>query len=503
MRNILYILFFITGLLKAQPYAFTSAYGGGANATGGRSYTVYHVTNLNSSGAGSFMGVVALAKANGGGTIVFDVSGTINITSSVSIDASNLTIAGQTAPAGGITFTNSAYAFWTIRNCNNVIVRYVRFRNRHTASEVDSFQIENAYNIMVDHVSMSYGTDEAYNATLDSGTLHSITTQRCLIAESKTGAIIGNYPTMNSYDMTMINNLYYNIDHRHPNTGSNARVDILNNVIHNWNGTRTSIAFGTTTELNYMNNYFSAGKRTSLLISGRYQMMQIHSDNATNQIYTAGNIVDKSLFTNPAADNKGLWSIYDAGVQNTLAPAQNFVGSQHTLVGRSFTIKTATESYADVVSDVGCNAYLNADGTVTSSLDTIDTAYIAKMDEGEGAYEDYSAGNLSSASWFSGGGASQTRFDNFSSSVSTTPINTRSGTYDTDNDGMPDVWETATFGNLSRTGTLDFDADGYTDLEEFLNLVDAATPSSNINYNLSDRQKRTSKRIIKNKLIRI
>ena len=76
-----------------------------------------------------------------------------------------------------------------------------------------------------------------------------------------------------------------------------------------------------------------------------------------------------------------------------------------------------------------------------------------------------------------GGIRNRTHYTDYQSSISATPINSRSAGYDTDNDGMPDIWESATFGDLAKDGTGDDDLDGYTDLEEYLNLVDNVVPS--------------------------
>src|SRR5205085_3296143 len=105
----------------AQIRAFGEAEGYGAVATGGRGGTIYHVTNLNDSGAGSFRDAVSASNR----IIVFDVGGVINLSSAVSAK-SNLTIAGQTAPGGGITI--NGYEGVSFDTQTNVIVRHLRFR---------------------------------------------------------------------------------------------------------------------------------------------------------------------------------------------------------------------------------------------------------------------------------------------------------------------------------------------------------------------------------------
>src|SRR5690349_21777241 len=109
----------VSQVAMAAP-AFPGAEGFGANATGGGGGRVIQATNLNDSGAGSLRAAVT---ASGARIVVFDVSGTINLASQLSITNPNITIAGQTSP-GGILVTG----YMTLINTSNVIVRHMRFR---------------------------------------------------------------------------------------------------------------------------------------------------------------------------------------------------------------------------------------------------------------------------------------------------------------------------------------------------------------------------------------
>src|ERR1700748_1158859 len=109
-----------SGYAQAQTLAFPGAYGFGANATGGRTGTVYHVTNLNDSGTGSFRDAVSASNR----IVVFDVGGYISLSTAVSV-SSNITIAGQTAPGGGIGFKGGEIGF---SSSTNIICRYIRIR---------------------------------------------------------------------------------------------------------------------------------------------------------------------------------------------------------------------------------------------------------------------------------------------------------------------------------------------------------------------------------------
>ena len=446
--------------------AFPSAYGGGAYATGGRGGTVYHVTNLaGDASTGSFRWALNQPRP---AIIVFDVSGTIDLLSTTNISGQDLTIAGQTAPIGGITITSSNGSRFKGQACNNIIIRYIRIRPFESGNDAFEFygSSSGAYNIIMDHVSASYGGDET--VSLRGVLTHNVTYQRMLIADSKTGSLFGDSDvSANSWDNSFLNSLFWNVSHRHPNTSSDSRVDIINNVIQNHQYRLTTLRGDI--QLNHINNYYAMGGRTSLEGGGSQKELNtiIDPNNDSAQIYTAGNIADKGQFTDPLADNRVLWVNLDGGAQTTYADASNFTSTQYTLIGAPMPIQTATEAYTDVIADVGANASLNADGTISTYLDANDTAYINIMNGGEGSYEAYTM-ESSIRSWFD-----EQRYADFVASVSSTPINTRPAGYDTDNDGMADIWENmyGTNPNLADNNG-DKDGDGFTNLEEFLNSVD-------------------------------
>ena len=132
----------------AEPLAFPEALGFGANVTGGRGGTVYHVTNLNDDGVGSFRDAVS----QGNRIVVFDVGGIINIKTAVSIK-SNITIAGQTAPGEGIAIHGGKLS---TGKQSNIIIRYLRIRpGENTAStKDDGLNLYDAKNVIVDHCSV-------------------------------------------------------------------------------------------------------------------------------------------------------------------------------------------------------------------------------------------------------------------------------------------------------------------------------------------------------------
>ena len=166
--------------LHALP-AFPGAEGFGGNAVGGRGGTVYHVTTTNDNGSSSLAGSLRQGVSVANRTIVFDVSGTINLASDLKITVSNLTIAGQTAPGDGICIQGRTLS---VQNTHDVIVRYLRCRpgdlNCSSGFEGDSFDFVNATNVIADHVTATWSIDECLSPTWSTN----VTLQWCLIAES-------------------------------------------------------------------------------------------------------------------------------------------------------------------------------------------------------------------------------------------------------------------------------------------------------------------------------
>ena len=164
--------------------AFSGAEGAGGTATGGRGYAVYHVTNLNNAGPGSFRDAVS----GGNRMIVFDVGGTIKLgpdpnTNELSIATNNITIAGQTAPGNGIFIYGQCLKFGSSAggDCSNVVVRnlHVRAGEDPFGRAGDCINI-NGTNTIIDHCSCEWASDELLSGW-HGGTNNTV--QYCIVSE--------------------------------------------------------------------------------------------------------------------------------------------------------------------------------------------------------------------------------------------------------------------------------------------------------------------------------
>jgi len=253
-----FLLSFYASTLYSQQIAFPTAEGYGKYTTGGRGGAVYEVTILNPTGAGS---LGAALSASGARTVVFKVAGTI--TGNFSINNDNITIAGQTAPGDGICIKGNLST-----NASNIIIRYIRVRYDPSKGANDALGGRYEKNIIFDHVSASWSTDEVMTLYHNETT----TVQWCMITEGcekygeghRFGGIWGN-----NYG-TWHHNLLAHNDSRNPRWASGSGYnDYRNNVLYNWGyqscyggeKTQTSNDFGFST-INMIANYYKPGPAT-------------------------------------------------------------------------------------------------------------------------------------------------------------------------------------------------------------------------------------------------
>ncbi|MEO6733733.1 MAG: polysaccharide lyase [Ferruginibacter sp.] len=261
-------------LPQADIPAFPGAEGGGKYSFGGRGGKVLVVTNLNNDGPGSLRWA---CEQGGARTIVFNVAGIIRISTPIIVRAPYITIQGQTAPGDGICIAGES--FWI--NTHDVIIRYMRFRRGETwvGRRDDAIGGNPVGNIMIDHVSASWGLDEnmsmyrhMYNDSTPAarkgeakvedklGTVN-ITIQNSIFAESLDTWNHAFGSTLGGENCAFVRNLWANNAGRNPSIGWNGIFNFANNVVFNWVH-RSTDGGDYTAMYNIINNYYKPGPAT-------------------------------------------------------------------------------------------------------------------------------------------------------------------------------------------------------------------------------------------------
>ena len=216
-------ILFGAATLQAQQLAFPGAEGFGRYATGGRTGSVYHVTNLNDDGPGSFRDAVSSPNR----IVVFDVAGVIRINSRISVSP-NLYIAGQTAPGEGVTIYGNSLSF---SGADNTICRYLRVRMGVVEQKgADSIGIAHGKNMIFDHVSAAWGRDETFS--ISGKHPENITIQNSIISQGLINHSAGGL-VQTENRVTIYRTLYANNNTRNPKF--KGRHQYVNNIIYNWN----------------------------------------------------------------------------------------------------------------------------------------------------------------------------------------------------------------------------------------------------------------------------
>jgi hypothetical protein len=439
--------------MAEQQIAFPTAEGYGRLATGGRGGRVIHVANLNDSGPGSLRDAV---EQTGPRTVIFDVSGLITLESRLIIRNANsdLTVAGQTAPGKGICLRK--YNFGML-GATNVIIRYVRVRPGNiSGTTLDGMGMASANDCIIDHCSISWTIDESFS----SRGAHNITFQRNLISEALNDAGHKNYPpgTQHGYAASIsgdIGSFHHNLLannegrnwslagglNKNPATYA-GRLDLRNNVVFNWKSRATD---GGAHEVNFVGNYYKPGPATKFFYALNAQYGGFPG---TQQYYFAGNVMPGYFgLTNQEAGRKAttergghLPENYSPWVDKEFFPP--FVKTQ-----------SAEEAYTNVLANVGCNFPM---------LDDHDKRVIEEVRSGQPAFKGSKTGlpGLPDSQDDVGG------WENY-------PEVHRAADWDTDGDGIPDVWEKShgLNPNDASDGNKDLNGDGYTNLEKYLNSL--------------------------------
>lgn len=258
-------------LPQASIPAFPGAEGGGKFSSGGRGGKVIVVTNLNEYGPGSLRWA---CEQGGARFVVFNVSGIIHLTTPLIVRAPYITIEGQSAPGDGVCVAGES--FWV--NTHDVVIRFMRFRRGETwvGRRDDAIGGNPVGNIMVDHVSASWGLDEnmsmyrhMYNDSTPEvkkkgeekkGTVN-ITIQNSIFAESLDTWNHAFGSTLGGENCAYVRNLWADNAGRNPSIGWNGIFNFANNVVFNWVH-RSTDGGDYTAMYNIINNYYKPGPAT-------------------------------------------------------------------------------------------------------------------------------------------------------------------------------------------------------------------------------------------------
>lgn len=410
---------------QAAARAFPSAEGFGALVSGGRGGALVHVTTLNDTGPGSLRD----ALSAGNRTVVFDVGGLITIASPLVVKGDNVTVAGQTAPAPGITIYGDGSS---VSGRKNVILRYLRFRQGFdSASGTKALNVTDGSNMMFDHLSVQWGRWDTIGIT---GASSAITVQYSLLGESIDPQRFGGL--VDSADqVTLSHNLWLNSQSRSPKFKANGQY--INNVVYNWGA--NGFGGGHSAADWYqdvINNVFIKGPSSTGGFATGFA--------ATDRVFQRGNLADLDLDGRLAGR-----AVVEADFQGDAPPT--FELAAHNVPAVPVTVETALAAYASVVASSGASLCRDAvDQRLLSHVTSLGTKGAIVVNES-----------------LVGGQPSVTG-------------TSRPSSFDSDRDGMADAWETAhgLNANSASDASADANGDGYLNLEEYLNELASAAPNS-------------------------
>ena len=458
-----------TWSFRPRRLAFPGADGAGKYAQGGRGGVVYHVTSLADDASTPGTLRYGLEKLTGPRTIVFDVSGVIPLTSTLTCSDPYVTIAGQTAPGIGVMLRDESFG----SNSSDGQTRFMRFRYGHGDDWDGTSANQNTGNAaglsadhgIMDHCMLGWGSDE----TFSSRGSKNYSFQHNIIGESLNQNGHKNYydkdPSVkHGYAATVagdVGSLHHNLlahnEGRNWSLGGGldgsgayaGRLNIRDNVVYNWGGRATD---GGTHEGNFVNNYYKKGPSTSQDFIFIAQLEGKGS--GTQEYYLKGNYrVSQDGTTKTADTNNNTYKYVkdDMQVLNWTV----FTSSPYSFWSQETSVEASAEAaFKNVLSDVGCNyagldnnekrlVRESRDGTYTK---TGSRSGKAGLVDKESDSEGWNGLGIQSA--------------------------TRPASWDTDQDGIPDWFETAKGWSTTTANNNTYDPTTYyTNLEDYLNWM--------------------------------
>jgi hypothetical protein len=459
-----------TDLPQADIAAFPGAEGGGKYSFGGRGGKVYVVRNLNDDGPGSFRWA---CEQGGARIIVFNVAGIIHLKTPVIIRAPYVTIEGQTAPGDGVCIAGETV--WV--NTHDVIIRYMRFRRGETnvGRRDDAIGGNPVGNIMVDHVSASWGLDEnmsmyrhMYNDSTgkieDKFGTANITIQNSIFSESLDTWNHAFGSTLGGENCSFMRNLWADNTGRNPSVGWNGIFNFVNNVVFNW--VHRSIDGGDyRASFNIINNYFKPGPATPHNTVG-HRILKPEAGRSKLKYLVFGRCyVDGNIMDGYPEITKNNWA---GGVQVEELPNTDkytdYMKVNKPMPMPQLTIMSAQDAYQYVLSNAGATLPKRdaVDQRITQQVRTGKISYIPNVKLPEKQFEhrrlpidSYKIGIITDPSQVGG-----------------YPVYAGTPYKDSDNDGMPDDWEVKHGLNPKNANDASLiTKSGYSNIEDYLNSV--------------------------------
>lgn len=465
-------------LPQAEIPAFPGAMGGGAFSNGGRGGKVIIVNSLDDDGPGTLR---EACETGGARIVVFNTSGIIRLKTPIYVRAPYITIAGQTAPGDGICVAGESFEI----NTHDVVIRHIRFRRGETfvGHREDAIGGNPIGNIMIDHVSASWGLDEnmsmykhMYNDSTGKPTeerMHTanITIQNSIFSEALDTWNHAFGSTIGGENCTFMRNLWADNAARNPSIGAFGVFSLVNNVIFNW--AHRSVDGGDyTTMYNIFNNYYKPGPMTPKDLPVGHRILKPESGRSKlpykvyGRCYVTGNIMEGN--DRVTKDN------WDGGVQvEELANAGEYKDAMKwdkPFPMASFPIMSAQETFGSVIENAGATL---------PKRDPVDIRIVEQVRTGVIKYPENVS--LDNVPVFSVRDRQRPR-DTYKQGIITDisqvggypEYKSTPAPKDSDKDGMPDVWEMKykLNPNDSSDAILDCNGDGYTNIEKYINGID-------------------------------
>ncbi len=494
-------------LPQASIPSFPGAEGGGMYSFGGRGGKVITVTSLADSGPGTLR---EACETGGARIIVFNVAGIIHLGSPLIIRAPYVTIAGQTAPGDGVCVAGETV--WI--NTHDVVIRHMRFRRGETnvGRRDDAIGGNPVGNIMLDHISASWGLDEnmsIYRHMYDEGIgkkalklpTVNITIQNSIFSEALDTWNHAFGSTLGGENCSFMRNLWANNSGRNPSIGWNGTFNFVNNVIFNW--VHRSIDGGDyTARYNIINNYFKPGPATPNDKPVGFRILKPESGRSTldrrvfGRAYVDGNIVE--------GNKKVTKDNWDGGVQmadmpdkenpykevllyNDISKYKGEIYWDSPMPMPTLTIMQAKKAFDYVLKNAGAT-FPKRDAVDERVIRTVKTG---KPEYVEGVSLDgvpkFKHRRLPEDSYKMG-------IITDISQVGGYPAYTGESYVDTDGDGMPDEYEikVGLDPNDPSDATGDLNGDGYTNIEMYINGIN---PRNEIDWNKEENNYDTLKEL--------